>query len=67
MQRARFTLEEQVGGLIDHDEDAPRRRAASPHPAIDVEEPQRYGLTARATLAIRAARATDAPAQRRVA
>ena len=67
MQRARHSLEEQVGGLIDHGGRRRRRRDAAPPVATEAEEPQRYGLTARATLAIRAARASDRPAERRVA
>jgi hypothetical protein len=63
MRRARYNLEEQVGGLIDH-EDRPARRHEVP-PVAD--EPQRYGLTARATLAIRAARASGERTHRRVA
>jgi hypothetical protein len=66
MHRARHNLEEQVGGLIDHDDRRRRRRTSPPLPS-DEEAPQRYGLTARTTPAIRATRASDGTAERRVA
>ena len=67
MRGARFNLEDQVGGLVDH-HDAPRRRretarALPPEPA----EPERYPLTKHGSLAIRAARASGDGAQRDVA
>ena len=67
MRRERFNLEEQVGGLIDHGGRRERRREAPKAPAPESEAPQRYGLTKRATLAIRASRASGQPAHRRVA
>ena len=67
MRRERFNLEEQVGGLVDHSDRRERRREAPQAPATDTAASERYGLTRRATLAIRAARASGEPAHRRVA
>jgi hypothetical protein len=66
MHRARHNLEEQVGGLIDHDDRRRRRRTGPPLPSGE-EVPARYGLTARATPTVRATRASDGTAERRVA
>jgi hypothetical protein len=63
----RFNIEDQVGGLIDHDDRPARRRVARRAPASEPVEPQRYQLTARAKPRIHADRASDASADRRVA
>ena len=67
MRRERSNVEEQVGGLIDHRERRARRREAPQVSESELVEPQRYGLTPQATVAIRAERASSAPAHRRVA
>jgi hypothetical protein len=67
MRRERFNLEEQVGGLIDHGGRRERRHEAPSAPAPEAEAPRHYGLTKRATLAIRAARASGERTHRRVA
>ncbi len=61
MSRARSNLEDQVGGLLDHDPSRSRRRASAP---VLAAEPERYPLTARSAVTIRAARAADAPERR---
>ncbi len=67
MRGARFNLEDQVGGLVDHHDARRRRRDPArvlpPEPA----EPERYPLTKRGSLAIRAARASGDGARRDVA
>jgi hypothetical protein len=67
MRRARFNLEDQVGGLIDHGSRRERRREAPEQPESEPVDPGRYGLTVQATVAIRAARASDEHTRRRVA
>jgi hypothetical protein len=67
MRRERSSLEDQVGGLIDHGGRRSRRRDAQQASASDPVEPERYDLTGKATVAIRAARASGEPAHRRVA
>lgn len=70
----RFNIEDQVGGLIDHDRPS-RRRGTRRAPAAPLEarepletpEPERYQLTARPRPRIHAERASDAAGDRRVA
>ncbi len=66
MRHARFSLEEQVGGLVDHDDDGPARRRATRTETHLAEELPRYELR-RGAPAIRADRASDAGSSRRVA
>lgn len=65
--REHVNIEDQVGGLIDHHDRQARRRSARRVPESEPVEPERYELTARAKPRIRAERASDAPAHRRVA
>jgi hypothetical protein len=58
----RHTIEEQVGGLVDHEPRRPRRREVA-----DIPLPVRHELRASTTFAIRATRASDDTAERRVA
>ena len=67
MRATRFNLEDQVGGLIDRHESRPRRRDVAPPAPTEPAEPERYPLTKRATLAIRASRASGDGSRRRVA
>ena len=67
MRGARFNLEDQVGGLVDHHDARPRRRDTTPAPPPGPAEPERYPLTKQGSLAIRAARASEDGAQRDVA
>jgi hypothetical protein len=67
MRSARCNLEDQVGGLIDHGDRRVRRREARPASSSELVEPERYDLAPQAQVAIRAARASSEPAQRRVA
>ena len=63
MRRARHNLEEQVGGLIDHND----RRVRRPATASDLGELERYHLTTAAPVQIRAVRASSETSHRRVA
>jgi hypothetical protein len=64
MRRERFNLEEQVGGLVDHGSRWHRRRSSPVAPTPEPVEPERYPLTPRGTLAIRASRAAGEPSRR---
>ena len=66
MRSTRFTIEEQVGGLIVHDDHGGRTRRRDT-PAPPTAEPPRYPLTRQGTAAIRAERASAPPARRQVA
>jgi hypothetical protein len=65
MRSARFNLEDQVGGLIDHGDRRVRRREAPS--SSEPVEPEGYDLAPQPQVAIRATRASGADADRRVA
>jgi hypothetical protein len=61
MSRSRSNLEDLVGGLLDPGPGRGRRKAT---PLVSAAEPDRYPLTARGAVTIRATRAVDPPDQR---
>jgi hypothetical protein len=66
MRRELSNLEDQVGGLAGRERARAHRRAASRSAAPAPATPERYDLTGKATVSIRAARASS-PEARQVA